>query len=431
YRNGIFGKWHLGDNYPLRPQDQGFQECLTIRGGGLGQPSDPPGGDHYTDATLYRNGAAWKSKGYCTDVFTDGALKFIEASREKPFFAYVAYNAPHTPLEVPEGYLQPYLDAKLPEETARLYAMVTNIDDNVGRLLQKLDLLGIARNTIVIFLSDNGPAQKRYNAGLRGLKGTVYEGGLRVPFFFRWPAGLPEARKVDAPFAHIDVVPTLLEAAAIPPPANVKIDGMSFLPWLRGEKTPPDRTLFFQWHRGDVPTRFRSCTARSTRWKLVFGAPTAKPQLFDLEKNPGEEEDLAPAHPDIVERLTKEYSDWYSDMERTRGFLPPRIILGTEHEDPAILTRQNARGEAASAVWLVTVARETSFDVTLRFRAPAAKTVVTYLGGSTPVEVAVEAGATSVFMAAVPHAAGETRIGATIGAAKPYGPDYVELKRVP
>jgi len=98
YRTGIFGKWHLGDNYPLRPQDQGFQDCLTIRGGGIGQPSDPPGGDHYTDATMYRNGTAFKSKGYCTDVFTDGALNFIEANAEQPFFAYVAYNAPHTPL---------------------------------------------------------------------------------------------------------------------------------------------------------------------------------------------------------------------------------------------------------------------------------------------------------------------------------------------
>jgi arylsulfatase/arylsulfatase A len=309
--------------------------------------------------------------------------------------------------------------------------MVTNIDDNVGRLLRKLDELKIAQNTIVIFLSDNGPEQKRYNGGLRGLKGTVYEGGLRVPFFFRWPAGLQEARKVDAPFAHIDVVPTLLEATEIPPPAGVKLDGTSFLPWLRGEKTPPDRTLFFQWHRGDVPQRFRSCTARSTRWKLVFSAPTAKPQLFDLEKNRGEEEDLADAHPDIVERLTKEYSDWFSDMERTRGFAPPRIILGTEHEDPAILTRQNARGEAATAAWLVTVAQETRFDVTLRFRATGAKTRVTYQGGAKPVEIEVDAGATSVLLPAVPHAAGDTQIGATIAAAKPYSPDYVELKRVP
>src|SRR5579862_2518163 len=307
YRTGIFGKWHLGDNYPLRPQDQGFQDCLTIRGGGIGQPSDPPGGDHYTDATMYRNGAAFKSKGYCTDVFTDAALTFIEANADRPFFAYVAYNAPHTPLETPDGYLKPYLDAKLPETTAKVYAMVTNIDDNVGRLLKKLDDLKISDTTIVLFLSDNGPQQERYNAGLRGLKGTVYEGGLRVPFLFRWPAELQDHRKVVAPFAHIDVVPTLLEATGVAAPAGVRIDGMSFLPWLREDRPAPDRTLFFQWHRGDVPQRMRSATARGTRYKAVWTIPSVAPQLFDLETDPGETTNVAEDHGDVLRRLGQAY----------------------------------------------------------------------------------------------------------------------------
>jgi arylsulfatase A-like enzyme len=435
YRTGIFGKWHLGDNYPLRPQDQGFQDCLTIRGGGIGQPSDPPGGDHYTDPTLYRNGVAFKSKGYCTDVFTDGALKFIEANAEKPFFAYVAYNAPHTPLETPDGYLQPYLDAKLPEPTAKVYAMETNIDDNVGRLLKKLDDLKIADDTIVIFMSDNGPEKERYNGGLRGLKGTVFEGGLRVPFFFRWPAGLKEHRKVVSTFAHIDVVPTLLEATGVAAPAGVRMDGLSFLPWLREDQPAPDRTLFFQWHRGDVPQRMRSATARGPRFKAVWMLPSAAPLLFDLQADPGETTNIAADHREAVQQLSAKYIDWYQDMERTRGFAPPRIVLGTDHEDPAILTRQDWRGENATWTpngnghWLTTVAHETRFDVTLRFRAPGARTTITYSGGKTPVEVTVEAEATSVVLPAVPHAEGDTRISATIAAEKPYGPTYIELKQ--
>ena len=431
YRTGIFGKWHLGDNYPLRPQDQGFQECLTIRGGGLGQDSDPPGGDHYTDPTVYHNGQALKSKGYCTDVFTDAALQFIEADAEKPFFAYVAFNAPHTPLEAPEGYLQPYLDAKLPEPTARLYAMVTNIDDNVGRLLKKLDDLKIADDTIVIFMSDNGPEKVRYNAGLRGLKGTVYEGGLRVPFFIRWPKGLKEVRTVNAPFAHIDVTPTLLEAAAIERPILPWMDGISFLPWLKESNPALDRTIFFQWHRGDVPEKFRSATARGTRWKAIWGPPGREPELYDLQEDPGEQMDVARQHPDILERLTKEYSKWFDNVERIRHFAPPRIVLGTPHEDPAILTRQNAREAGALVEWLVKLPDETKFDVTLRFKEPREKTLVTYKAGAATWEVMVDANATSLTFPAVPHAAGEASISATVSAAKRYSADYVELKKVP
>jgi arylsulfatase A-like enzyme len=424
YKTGIFGKWHLGDNYPLRPQDQGFQECLTIRGGGLGQPSDPPGGDHYTDATLYRNGAAFKSKGYCTDVFTDGALQFIDANKDKPFFAYIAYNAPHTPLEVPAGYP---LDPKLPEVTAKVYAMVQNIDDNVGRLLKKLDELKLADNTILIFMTDNGPQQARYNAGLRGLKGTTYEGGIRVPFFLRWPAGLKETRKVEAPFAHIDVVPTLLEAAGVAAPAGIKMDGMSFLPWLKSDKAAPDRTLFFQWHRGDEPEKYRACAARGTRYKAVWSKPDAKPELFDLQE--GEKVDVSLEHPDIVARLTREYAAWYDDMKATRGFAPPRITLDPTNETPIVLTRQNMRGSGpkTTGIWLVDVPQEHRFHVKLWFKAPREKCALTYHCGGTTNEVEVEAGATTASLNAVPHLTGKYDLGASLGAKAPYDVDYVEL----
>src|SRR4051812_13150263 len=249
YKTGIFGKWHLGDNYPLRAQDQGFQEALTIRGGGIGQPSDPPGGDHYFDATMYRNGKAVKTSGYCTDVITDAALEFLTANRDREFFAYVPYNAPHTPLEAPDGYARTYRDAGVPYGTSQVYSMVSNIDENVGRLLGKLDALRIARNTIVIFMTDNGPEKELYNAGMRGLKGTVYDGGIRVPFFLRWPQLKAEPRKVAGLATVLDIVPTILEATKVADAAKVPLDGASLLPSLSSGRTPADRSYFVQWHR--------------------------------------------------------------------------------------------------------------------------------------------------------------------------------------
>ncbi len=214
YRTGIFGKWHLGDNYPLRPTDQGFHEALVLKGGGIAQPSDPPGGDGYFDPVLYRNGKAEKTKGYVSDVITDAALDFIGKNRDRPFLVYLAYNAPHGPLQVPEKYYQlyrkmnlahgafPQIGQPLPgksqqDVTARVYGMVTNVDDNLGRLFARLNELKLADDTIVIFLTDNGPQQVRYNSGMLGRKGSVHEGGVRVAFFIRWPGKIPADRDVD------------------------------------------------------------------------------------------------------------------------------------------------------------------------------------------------------------------------------------------
>ena len=209
YATGIFGKWHLGDNYPLRTMDQGFEESLVHRGGGIGQPSDPPGGEgKYTDAVLFRNGQREETTGYCTDVYFDAAFDFMEqaAAEGRPFFAYVPTNAPHGPFhDVPEDWLEHYrqtdLTAALPDpgqaseqvldRLARSYAMISNIDENVGRLTARLDELGLAENTLVVFLVDNGPDRGRYNAGLRGRKGTAFEGGIRSPLLARWPGRLP------------------------------------------------------------------------------------------------------------------------------------------------------------------------------------------------------------------------------------------------
>jgi arylsulfatase A-like enzyme len=438
YRTGIFGKWHLGDNYPLRATDQGFQESLTIRGGGLGQPSDPPGGDHYADATMYRNGKPVKTKGYCSDVYTDAAIDFVKAAKDKPFFAYVAYNAPHTPLEVPDGYLKPYKDAGLDDVTAKIYAMVTNIDDNVGRLAKAIDEAGVARDTIFIFMTDNGPQQQRYNAGMRALKGTVYEGGIRVPFFFRWPALPSPPRKVAVNSAHIDVVPTLLEACRVEKPAGVKMDGMSLLPFVAAQEPPaPGRTLFFQWHRGDVGEKFKACAAHDGRWKLVWPLTKAPPQLFDLHIDPAEKKDLATEHPEVVLRMTKAYEAWFEDVKKTREFEPPRIVLGTPHEDPVLLTRQDRRGstpertQSSTGVWLVELQKEAKFDVSLYLKAPGAAGTVAYACGSAKASGPVESGKTTVTLRGVVHPPGRHELTGIVAAdGKEYGVDYVELKRV-
>ena len=399
YRTGIFGKWHLGDNYPLRPIDQGFQEALVHRGGGIGQPADPPG-NRYFDPALEHNGEMIETNGYCSDIFTDAAIGFIREQRERPFFVYLAYNAPHTPLQVPDADHARFRDLNLAHDqfpdvgfplqgragqdaTARIFGMVKNIDDNMGRLLAALDESGARENTIVIFLTDNGPQQERYKAGLRGRKGQVYEGGIRVPCFIRWPARF-EPGEIDAAAAHIDIVPTLLAACGAQAPDGVHLDGVDLLPLLNRETaTLPDRELFFQWHRGDVPERYRAFAVRGSHYKLVQAGgggnrplPEDPPfELFDLANDPYEQHDVAGEHPEEVARLKARYDDWFADVGATRGYDPPRIHLGTPHESPVILTRQDWRGPRASwgadgiGHWEVEVAADGDYRVKLRFDA--------------------------------------------------------------
>jgi arylsulfatase A-like enzyme len=337
YRTGIFGKWHLGDNYPLRAMDQGFQECLTHNGGGIGQPSDPPE-TSYFDPILQHNGEQKQYKGYCTDVFTDATIDFVRDSGNRPFFAYLSTNAPHTPLEISDAYVEPYKAMGLDETTAKVYGMITNIDDNVGRLLAALEDAGVADNTLVIFMTDNGGQMprdaQRYNAGLRGTKGTVYEGGIRVPCFLRLPGQIEPGRDVDGLAAHIDLAPTILQACKVSTDATEAMDGSSRWHSLAPGETRPaapaqrdDEPRVLQWHRGDVPEPFRASAVVEQRFKLVNGE-----ELYDLEADPGEQNDLAAAHPEEVARLRAYYEAWFADVSEGHNYAPPRIHLGTRHE---------------------------------------------------------------------------------------------------
>ncbi len=407
YATGIFGKWHLGDCYPLRPQDQGFEFSLVHRGGGIGQSSDPVGGERkYTDAVLFENGKRIATKGYCTDVYFRTAMQWIEERDESPFFAYIATNAPHGPFhDVPKALYDKYRsmdlsDERFPQEKghrlsgkkdldkrARIYAMIENIDQNVGRLLAKLDQLGIADNTIVVFLTDNGPNGHRYVAGMRGVKCHVHEGGIRSPFFFRWPGHTTADHSVPAIAAHIDVMPTILDACKIKAPAAVRLDGRSMLAQLTGKASEvAKRTIFIQAHRGDVPYPLHHFAARSQDWKLVHpsgfgkesfeGAP--KLELYDMRSDPLEQHNVAASNAQVVARLRTEYEAWFHDVSHSRpnNYAPPRIHVGSIHENPSELTRQDwrrfgesspHRGNRSIGYWLLLVERPGNFRIHMSF----------------------------------------------------------------
>ncbi|QDU10535.1 arylsulfatase [Gimesia aquarii] len=247
YKTGIFGKWHLGDNFPMRPQDQGFEQSLIHKSGGLGQSPDQP--NSYLNPWLWKNGTKQKVVGYCSDVFFKAAIDFIDRQKtdQQPFFVYLPTNAPHTPLEVSPSYWQPYQKAGLNETTAKVYGMISNLDDNVGKLMSYLKRSHLLDTTIVLFIGDNGPQQKRFNSGLRGRKSSTYEGGIRVPFLAQWPGRFQEGTKSDLIAAHIDILPTLLALTKTPLPASLELDGVDLSEVLLNQsKVLPERSLFFR-----------------------------------------------------------------------------------------------------------------------------------------------------------------------------------------
>lgn len=400
YATGIFGKWHLGDCYPMRPIDQGFEMALVHRGGGIGQPSDPPGAEgKYTDPVLFRNGEPVALRGYCTDIYFTEGMRWAEkvAEEGRPFFLYLPTNCPHGPFDdvppreyayyqqqaitadhFPDRGGQPIPRNMQADTQARVYAMIENIDQNVGRLLRWLDERKLSERTLVLFLTDNGRATPGYNAGLRGNKGTVYEGGLRSPFFAYWPGKLAPGVASEAIAAHIDLAPTILEACGVTPP-QVRLDGKSLWPLLtRTARDWPARTLFFQSHRGDVPVRYHNCAIRTPQWKLVsatgFGPetlPASGPrwELFDMTRDPYEQHDLAAAHPEVVSQLKAAYDAWFDDVSRTRSdnYAPPRIVVGSPRERVTVLTRQDWRGAGWAPQdeghWLLQIATAAPLDV--------------------------------------------------------------------
>ncbi|MDM8007585.1 MAG: arylsulfatase [Phycisphaerae bacterium] len=448
YATGIFGKWHLGDCYPMRAMDQGFEEALVIRGGGISQPSDPPGGEgKYTDPILFHNGHPEPQKGYCTDVYFDAAMNWMGKciEQKRPFFAYIPTNAPHDPLnDIPQKLYQQYKTMDLspvvltksggkPEEkeldrVARIFAMITNIDENVGKLVAGLDRLGVANDTIVIFLTDNGPASRRYVGPFRGTKADVHDGGVRTLLLVRWPARLKAGHTSDRIAAHIDIMPTLLEACGAPVPQGVKLDGRNILPLLEGRQVDwPDRTLFIQTHRGDVPILYHHFMARNQEWKLVnasgFGREQwSGPPQFELYRpmqDPREENNLADKHPEVVEKLKKEYEAWFKDVSSTRpdNYAPPRIQIGTPLQNPVTLTRQDWRRVAAGketygvrGKWLLHVAKKDSYRMLMRLQPNSAAGQVKLMAGGYEKTLPVPADAKDILFESVSLPEGDTEL---------------------
>ncbi|MEM9328280.1 MAG: arylsulfatase [Bacteroidota bacterium] len=402
YSTGIFGKWHLGDNYPSRPMDQGFEESLIHLAGGMGQPGDVTnffaGTDSsYFDPILWHNGATEQYEGYCSDVFTDQAVEFIEQNAEKPFFCYLAYNAPHTPLQVPQAYYDMYADVdpttateqpirhtmteKDKEDARRVYGMVSNIDWNFGKVLDKLDELDITDKTIVIFMTDNGPQQRRYNDYMNGRKGSVYRGGTRVPFFFRYPSKFPEQAQIDAITAHLDVLPTLTELCRATLPNDRSIDGQSMIPLLNGDEADwADRSLFFYWTRR-YPELYHNIALQKGAHKLVghtdYNAQLSDFELFNVQEDPSELENLVANNKEMATELKGELDRIYSELVNSPNLVtPPRIAVGSEYENPTVLNRNDAGGERGlwtqeevHGMWKVAIAAG-QYNVKFKFIQP-------------------------------------------------------------
>ena len=363
YQTGIFGKWHLGDNYPFRPTDQGFHESLIHLSGGIGQVGDftnyYKGNRSYFDPILWHNNEQKKYEGYCSDIFTDEAIKFIEENKSNQFFCYLSFNAPHTPLQVPDKYYDLYknVDPSVISESEkismteknildakRIYGMVTNIDDNVGKLVSKLKELNIDKNTILIFMTDNGPQQFRYVSNLRGLKSSVYNGGIKVPFYLSYPKIHDAGLDLDNFSAHIDVLPSLLDLCDIETPKNIKIDGENFL-----NKSTEERSFFSYWTRKS-PELYQNMSLNKGNYKLVgntnYDSPIERFELFDIDNDPYEMENLIENKKELAIQMKLEMDNIYNELINSKNIKnKPRIIIGSEFENPTYLNRNDASGQ--------------------------------------------------------------------------------------
>ncbi|MFK7908981.1 MAG: arylsulfatase [Akkermansiaceae bacterium] len=388
YATGMFGKWHLGDNYPYRPEDRGFTEVLRHGGGGVGQTPDY-WDNAYFDGSYWHNSKPTPVKGFCTDVFFDYATRFIKTQKKagKPFLAYISTNAPHGPMHAPPEYAEPYLKLKSAKKgrsalgLAHFYGMIANIDDNVGKLRKFLEQEGLTDNTIFIFTTDNGTAAgaRIFNSGMRGQKGSEYDGGHRVPFFTYWPKGkLTGGRDVEPITAHVDIVPTLIDFCNIPAPEGVKFDGRSIRPLLEGTaKDWPDRILVTDSQRVKDPIKWRKSAVMTSQWRLNNGK-----ELYDIKKDPGQKNNIAADHPKVVERLTKFYDAWWDELLPTFK-QDTAIYLGHPKENPATLTshdwittrmtpwnqrhiRSAATGKEMVGFWNVKVVEDGEYEFRLR-----------------------------------------------------------------
>lgn len=366
YSTAMIGKWHLGENYPFRPQDQGFKHVLMHGGGGVGQSPDYWENDQFDD-TYFLNGEEKKYSGFATDVWFDEAIDFIktESQTDAPFFLYLATNAPHVPWRAPKEYIEPYKAMGLNDDLSKFYGMITNIDDNVGRLLQTMRDTDIEDNTIFIFMTDNGSVMASKSNGeplhmipkdvrtaienktgkklltlnnfMREGKASTYDGGHRVPFFIRWPNGqFMQPADINDLTAHIDVLPTLLDLAGIDSD-GLDTDGTSLVPALRDGAALPDRTLVVTNQRVLNPDPQRPYAVMQGNWRYVHAKQNGGLALYDVSNDPGQTNDLSEQYPERVKAMSEAYASWWQHATG-KGTPTTRPIIGSDAENPSRLT---------------------------------------------------------------------------------------------
>lgn len=385
YRTGIFGKWHLGDNYPCRPQDVGFDEVAICGGGGVWQTPDYFGND-YTNDFFFHNGKPERVDGFCTDVWFRLASQFIEKSHgdRTPFFCYLATNAAHAPDWAPAEDTAPYTSVPGLQEPG-FYGMIANLDKNMGRLLALLEQRNLSRNTILIFATDNGTSDgaRVFNAGMRGSKGSPYDGGHRVPFWIRWPDGdMAAGQDIGALAAHIDVLPTLADLCHLRQRGK-DVHGRSLKSLLSGDtRNWQDRPIVIDNQRLDYLIKWKQSVVMTQRWRLVSPSLTGNEgqlELYDMPSDPGQQHSVIKENSGVVQRLTTAYDDWWLlASERANQFV--RIALGAPEENPTRLTcmdwhgdadevwnqRQIRKGPVANGYWAVEIARTGKYRFQLR-----------------------------------------------------------------
>jgi len=390
YNTAMIGKWHLGTNYPCRPEDQGFDHTVWHHDGCIGGGPDYWGNDYYDDH--YMTNGEWKPyKGYCTDVWFEEAAKWIDQNKEKPFFLYLATNAPHGPYIVDEKYSKPYVDAGMSEKLAKFYGMIQNIDENLGEFRAKLTDMGVAENTLLIYMTDNGTAAgwiclksgfKYYNYGMRGWKSSAYEGGHRVPMFWHWPkGGMTKGRDVAQMTAHIDVLPTLVDLLALKKPEGPKLDGVSLTGILDESKDADftDRTLFVHVQRDFQPPKWKNSAVMQNKWRLIDGK-----ELYDLSDDPSQTNDISTDKPEVVKNLRSEYNKWWDSLEEDMK-QTVRIVLGGKQNPTTLYSHdwlmpttvvaawhqnQIRRGDLINGPWSVEVEKDGKYEITLYRWAP-------------------------------------------------------------
>lgn len=386
YRTAIFGKWHLGDNHPFRPQDRGFQECLWFPSSHIGSVPDAWENDYFDD-TYNHNGQKKKFSGYCTDVFFAQASAWIRerASKKEPFFAYIAPNAPHGPLFVPDKYREPYREMK--PNVASFFGMIANIDERMGELDSLLRETGLRDNTILIFMTDNGGTAgvPVFNAGMRGAKVTLWEGGHRVPCFFRWPAGrLAEPGDIPGLAESQDILPTLIDLCGLHKTTDSRFDGISLAPTLRGQAPLPGERMLvvnysrmphklnhFEANNPAVPRR-EGAAVLWKRWRLLEDR-----ELYNLDDDPAQQRNAIAQHPDVAARMRAHLDAWWNGV-RSRINEFESVTIGDDADNPTLLTAcewadvfldqqgQVRRGERKNGFWHVDVARAGRYIFELR-----------------------------------------------------------------